>query len=65
MDSWLTGDEAWRKSSYTADQSTCVEVGRNLRKSVVIRDSKDKGGPRLAFTPVEWKEFIRGVINGR
>ncbi|WP_433224752.1 DUF397 domain-containing protein [Microtetraspora malaysiensis] len=32
--------------------------------NVGVRDSKDKGGPVLVFTPAEWDAFIRGVNAG-
>jgi Domain of unknown function (DUF397) len=57
-------NEVWRTSSHTADSGNCIEVGRNHRESIIVRDSKDRDGLRLAFNSVEWKEFIRRVANG-
>jgi hypothetical protein len=54
----------WRKSSYSANGSTCVEVARNLPGTVAVRDSKDAGGPVLAFTPTQWNSFTASVRNG-
>ena len=40
---------AWRKSSYSgANGGNCVEVADGPG-SVLVRDSKDPDGPRLAF----------------
>ena len=42
----------------------CVEVARNLPGAVAVRDSKDPGGPKLVFTPDEWRAFTAGVTAG-
>jgi Domain of unknown function (DUF397) len=67
----------WRKSRRSTDQGACVEVATASVGSAVasritktatlylIRDSKDAGGPRLAFTAAEWEAFTREVKNGR
>ena len=47
----------WRKSSRSSS-GNCVEVAA-LPKQVLIRDSKDPDGPRLAVTPAQWREFVR------
>jgi hypothetical protein len=54
----------WRKSTYSANGSTCVEVARNLPGIVAVRDSKDPHGPNLDFTPAEWQAFTAGVRGG-
>jgi hypothetical protein len=54
----------WRKSTYSANGSTCVEVARNLPGVVAVRDSKDPEGPKLAFGPGEWAVFTTGVKAG-
>jgi hypothetical protein len=54
----------WRTSTYSANGSTCVEVARNLPGIVAVRDSTDRGGPALAFTPAEWEAFTTGVKGG-
>jgi hypothetical protein len=53
---------AWRKStlSYT---NGCVEVAF-VDDRVLVRDSKDRNGPVLIFTPFEWKAFLGGVRAG-
>jgi predicted secreted Zn-dependent protease len=51
----------WRKSTYSANGSTCVEVGLNLPDIVAIRDSKNPDGPALAIDDQAWSEFIQGI----
>jgi hypothetical protein len=54
----------WRKSSYSAANGGCVEVGRGLG-AVGVRDSKQQcQGPVLEFTQPEWEAFIRAVKDG-
>ncbi|MEU8570284.1 DUF397 domain-containing protein [Streptomyces pathocidini] len=49
---------AWRKSSYSGGSGDdCVEVAA-CPGTVHVRDSKDKEGPQLAFSPVEWARFV-------
>jgi hypothetical protein len=52
----------WRKSSKSGTNG-CLEVA-HLGTWVVIRDSKDKCGPVLAFTSMEWSAFLAGVRAG-
>ena len=62
---------AWRKSSYSASQGACVEVGWRtssytgangncvevaaLPTEVLVRDTKDRAGGTLTFTPGQWR----------
>jgi hypothetical protein len=55
---------AWRKSTRSAQKTDCVEVADNLPGTVAVRDSKDQGGPTLAFTPAAWDSFLAGVKDG-
>ena len=50
----------WRKSTRSGSSGNCVEVADNLPGVVAVRDSKDKTGPVLTFTPGEWKAFVGG-----
>ncbi len=52
----------WRKSSRSGS-SNCVEVAF-VNGKIAVRDSKDRRGPVLEFTPVEWEAFVGGVHDG-
>jgi Domain of unknown function (DUF397) len=53
---------SWRKASYSSNNGgACVEVARNLRGVVAVRDSKDPEGPKLTFTPAGWRVFTASV----
>ncbi len=54
----LTG-AIWRKSTRSSgNQGNCVEVADNLARVVAVRDSKDRQGPVLTFTPATWRSFV-------
>lgn len=53
----------WRKSTHSG-QEGCVEVAYLPGGHVGVRDSKNRRGSRLVFTPTEWKAFIAGVKDG-
>jgi predicted secreted Zn-dependent protease len=57
------GHLTWRKSNYTGANGNCVEVAQ-LPAVVAVRDSKDPGGPKLTFSPEEWRAFVAGVKAG-
>ncbi|MFI7433363.1 DUF397 domain-containing protein [Micromonospora haikouensis] len=49
----------WRTSSRSnSTGGNCVEVAGNLPGVVVVRDSKDRTGPVLAFAPTAWGAFL-------
>jgi hypothetical protein len=53
----------WRKSSYSGAQGDCVEVARLGDEGVALRDSKNPGGPVLAFSRSPWRAFL-GTATG-
>ena len=55
-------DAGWFKSSYSGN-GDCIEIIFQLGGGVLIRDTKDRTGPVLAFTEEEWRAFIAGVRN--
>jgi hypothetical protein len=61
----MPDDIIWTRCTGNA---TCVEVGYTacgpLSSMILVRDSKDPGGPMLEFTPEEWRAFIDGVRDG-
>jgi hypothetical protein len=55
----------WAKSSHSGGNGgQCVEVASNLPGIVAVRDSKDPDGPKLIFTPDEWRAFAAGIRGG-
>jgi hypothetical protein len=54
----------WTKSSHSFGNGDCVETAPLPGGHVAVRDSKDKAGPVLLFTPSEWRAFVGGVKGG-
>jgi len=48
----------WHKSTRSNGHSNCVEVAENLPGRVLVRDTKDRDGGTLAFSPAAWAGFI-------
>ena len=49
----------WRTATRSSTNGgSCVEVADNLPGRVLVRDSKDRTGPALTFTPAPWRAFI-------
>jgi Domain of unknown function (DUF397) len=52
----------WRKSTRSGSNGgNCVEVARNLRGAVAVRDSKDPDGPRLVTSPAAWQALTASL----
>lgn len=57
----MTGNTIWRTSSYSGGSGgDCVEVRDDTRR-VLVRDTKDRTGPVLPFTPQAWQRFADRV----
>lgn len=54
----------WFKSSYSSASRDCVEVAFLREGSVGVRDSKNRTGPALVFTPSEWDSFTARIASG-
>lgn len=53
-----SSEPEWIKSSYsTSDGPSCVEVAA-IPDHILVRDSKNPTGPRLALTPTTWSAFL-------
>ncbi|MFE3679339.1 DUF397 domain-containing protein [Streptomyces griseus] len=52
-------ESLWFKSSYSdsSNPNDCVEVA-SAPDAVLVRDSKNTQGPRLALTPTAWAAFV-------
>jgi hypothetical protein len=59
------GNTTWRKSSYSGSNGgACIEVADNVPGVVAVRDSKDPGGPVLAFRADDWRAFTVAIKAG-
>ncbi|MFG2841890.1 DUF397 domain-containing protein [Kitasatospora sp. NPDC048296] len=49
----------WFKSSHSnTEGGACVEIAVTPA-SIHVRDSKDRTGPQLRFTPEAWTDFVQ------
>lgn len=53
----------WIKASASGDQGDCVEQRRH-DDTIEVRDTKDRTGPVLAFTPAEFAAWLDGAKRG-
>lgn len=55
----------WVKSSYSGitGGGNCVEAA-HIATATLVRNSKDRSGLAVSFTPTEWEAFIQGVKDG-
>ena len=53
-------DPRWRKSSYSDNGGNCIEVAGRAG-CVLARDTQDRTGPVLRFSPAAWRRFAGQV----
>ncbi|RBQ20760.1 DUF397 domain-containing protein [Spongiactinospora rosea] len=53
----------WRKSSFSGNGASCVEVAMS-GGMVAVRDTKNRAGGMLVFRADEWSAFLAGVRLG-
>ena len=56
-------DPRWRKSSFSDNGGNCVEIG-DAARVILVRDTKDRSGPVLRFSPHAWRRFADQVKTG-
>ncbi|MGW5561522.1 DUF397 domain-containing protein [Micromonospora sp. NPDC003944] len=54
----MVRDGVWRTSTRSGGEGDCVEVA-GFADTVGVRDSKDRQGPVLTFTPSAWAAFVQ------
>ncbi|MGC5284946.1 DUF397 domain-containing protein [Micromonospora sp. DT231] len=52
------------KTSTRSNEGNCVEVATPT-PTVMVRDSKDRHGPALAFSAGQWVDFVQGIKTGK
>jgi hypothetical protein len=59
----MRDDTGWVKASASAANGECVEQRRHAGL-VEVRDTKDREGPVLRFSPAEFAAWLDGARNG-
>ncbi|MGH3663507.1 MAG: DUF397 domain-containing protein [Micromonosporaceae bacterium] len=59
----MTERPEWKISSYSAGNGSCVEVRLGADR-IDVRNSNNRDGGTVPFTPAEWAAFLDGVKNG-
>ncbi|MDX2707971.1 DUF397 domain-containing protein [Streptomyces sp. PA03-6a] len=58
----MTGELTWFRSTHSdTGGGNCVEVAFGPCV-VLVRDSKDRAGDRLTFTPGAWADFVAYAV---
>ncbi|MET8200502.1 DUF397 domain-containing protein [Micromonospora taraxaci] len=57
----MVRDGVWRTSTRSGSEGDCVEVA-GFAETVGVRDSKDRQGPVLTFTPSAWTAFVEFTV---
>ncbi|MGH3625796.1 MAG: DUF397 domain-containing protein [Sciscionella sp.] len=61
----MNQNKGWRKSSYSAGENGCVEIGVSAGLGVGIRDSKFPEGGHFVVNDKEWHGFVATVKCGQ
>jgi hypothetical protein len=56
----MTDDMKWRKSSFSSQETNCVEVAW-VREDARVRDTKDRRGGYLDVADSAWSAFLGAV----
>jgi hypothetical protein len=54
----------WRKAQRSVNNGACVEL-TSFGGRIVVRDSKDPGGPVLLYGPKGWHAFLNATKEGK
>jgi hypothetical protein len=54
----------WTKATASSGNGACVEAASVKEDEILVRNSRDPEGPKLAFTKAEWVAFVAGVKAG-
>lgn len=57
-------DLQWRKARRSANNGACVEVAP-ANGRILIRDSKDQGGPIIQYSASSWRTFLGDAKKGQ
>jgi len=53
----------WRKAKRSMNNGNCTEVAA-AAAVVIVRDSKDRGGPVLRYPAASWRSFLSATREG-
>jgi len=55
---------SWQKSRASSDAGGCVEMAKLPGGEIVVRNSRQPGGPALIYTQAEIEALIQGAKDG-
>jgi hypothetical protein len=59
MGATMAAELRWIRSSFSgSDGSGCIEFAADSRETVLVRDTKDRLGAQLWFSPSAWSAFV-------